>query len=129
MDSPSDLSGVLQPSPIEQHYKDLSGGIEKDLLTTKKDLEALLQKQMRLEMGPSEGPGDFLGLENTKSREKLKNLLQASIKMKALQMEHLQRHRDQDQQHNHECCLGVLRRQSSVVVLPCRLGGLSHSMS
>ncbi len=91
VDSPSDLSGVLQPSPIEQHYKDLSGGIEKDLLITKKDLEALLQKQMRLEMGPSEGPGDFLGLENTKSREKLKNLLQASIKMKALQMEHLQK--------------------------------------
>ena len=68
-------SGILQSSPIEQHYKDLSGGIEKELSTNKKDLEILLQKQMRLEMGPSEGPRDFFGLEDIKSREKLKNFL------------------------------------------------------
>jgi murein DD-endopeptidase MepM/ murein hydrolase activator NlpD len=90
-DSPSDVKGVIQPSQIEQHYKDLTGGIQKELSTTKRDLEILLQKQMRLEVSPLEGPGDFLGLENTKSREKLKNLFQASIKMKALQLEHLQK--------------------------------------
>ena len=96
-DSPSDIKSKIEEvsspeqNPLEQHYKDLSGGIQKELQQTKHDLESLLQKQMRIELSPSEGPERFLSLEDKKSREKLKNLLQASIKMKALQMEHLQK--------------------------------------
>ena len=95
-DSQSDVKELIQSNPsqihpIEQHYKDLSGGIQKELFQTKQDIEALLQKQLRLEVAPTEGPERFLTLEDTKSREKLKNLLQASLKMKALQLEHLQK--------------------------------------
>lgn len=95
-DSPNDAKDVLptnapQAYQLEQHYRDLSGGIQKDLFQTKQDLEALLKNQMRLEVAPKEGPERFLNLQDTKSREKLKNLLQASIKMKALQLEHLQK--------------------------------------
>ncbi len=96
-DSPSDLKSDgkevshVDQNPIEQHYKDLSGGIQKELYQNKKDLESLFQKQMRVELSPSEGPDRFLSLEDNKAREKLKNLLQASIKMKALQIEHLQK--------------------------------------
>lgn len=80
-----------QSNLLEEHYKDLSGGIQKELSQTRQDLESLLKKRLRLEVAPSEGPKRFLALEDTKSREKLKTLLQASIKMKALQIEHLQK--------------------------------------
>jgi hypothetical protein len=96
-DSPSDVKSDekevsrLEQTPIEQHYKDLSGGIQKELQQTKQDLEALLKKHLKLDLSPSEGFERFLDLEDKKSREKLKNLINASIKMKALQIEHLQK--------------------------------------